>query len=238
MVLFKNEQVTLPLVAAEKSSRIRHPGFQTAVNLRHDTRPLFHQALIVVQKQHRRHRAAVLIHVPRQSQFRHVHPVGGSQKTAAPPVGAHQMAEHQKTPACVAHLLRALAFSLQQPVGVEARNQGGQLGVVKMLPLVGQAQKPVVCPDNVVAFRAEEYHWQRGVDHGVFGGGVHGACIVIQIPVYLPPSPAGALPAVQAQTGHNAQLHQGQLPGKSGGQRRKQNQADKIQPKTWLKQII
>ena len=79
------------------------------------------------------------------------------------------------------HLRGALAFALHQPVGVEARNQGGQLGVVQVLPLVGQLQEAVVGPDDVVALRAEEHHGQGGIDHGVFRGGVHGAGVAENI---------------------------------------------------------
>jgi len=83
---------------------------------------------------------------------------------------------------------------------------------------VGEVEEAVVGPDDVVALRAEEHHGQGGVNHGVFGGGVHVAGVAVQIFVQLPAAAHRGLAAVQGQQEHQSQLHQGQLPAEGGGQ--------------------
>ena len=128
------------------------------------------------------------------------------------------MAVDQEPPPRVGHLGGALVLALHQPVGVEAGDEGGQRAVIQVLPLVGQAEKALVGPDDVAALRAEEHHGQGGVNHGVFGGGVHVAGVAVQIFVQLPAAAHRGLAAVQGQQEHQSQLHQGQLPAEGGGQ--------------------
>ena len=148
------------------------------------------------------------------------------------------MAKDLKAPAGVLHLAGALVSALHQPVGVKAGDQGGQLGVVQVLPLVGQAQEAVVGPDDVVALRAKEHHGQGGVDHGVLSGGVHIAGVAVQILVDLPAAALGGLAAVEPQGGYHPQLEARQGPGEGGGQQREEGQAGEIQPEAGLQQLI
>ena len=243
MALLKDEQIPLPLVAAQDAPGVGHPALNAAVDLGHDGgavvfRQVFQQVLVVVQQQHGHHRTAGLKFISGEGQLGDIHPVGGGQKAAPPPVGTHQMSVDQKAPSAVFHLAGALAPALHQPPDIKAGNQRGQLGIVQMLPLAGELEKAVVGPDDVVALWAEEHHGQRGVDHSVLGCGLHIAGVAVQTFVDLPAPAPGRFPAVQAQAGHHRQLYAGQRPGEGRRQQSKDNQAQKVQSEAGLKQLV
>ena len=241
ILLVKDEEIALPLIAAEHTPRLGHPLVQAGVDLRHQGRALvlrqvFHQLVIVVQQQHGGHGTGGLILVPDEGELGHVHPIGRGQKAAAAAPGAHQMAEDQKPAAAILHLGGALVFALHEPPGVEAGDEGGQLGVEQVLPLAGELEKAVVGPDDVVALRAEDDHGQGGVGHGVFGGGVHRAGDVFQIAGDLPAAAIRVLPAVDRQGQDHGQFDHGQGDGEKSGDQGEQDQTDEIQLKAGLKQ--
>ena len=241
ILFIEDEEIALPLIAAEHTPRLGHPLVQAGVDLGHQGRALvlrqvFHQLVIVVQQQHGGHGAGGLILVPDEGELGHVHPIGRGQKAAAAAPGAHQMAKDQKPAAAILHLGGALVFALHEPPGVEAGDEGGQLGVEQVLPLAGELEKAVVGPDDVVALRAEDDHGQGGVGHGVFGGGVHRAGDVFQIAGDLPAAAIRVLPAVDRQGQDHGQLDHGQGDGEKSGDQGEQDQTDEIQLKAGLKQ--
>ena len=241
ILFIEDEEIAFPLIAAEHTARLGHPLVQAGVDLGHQGRALvlrqvFHQLVIVVQQQHGGHGAGGLILVPDEGELGHVHPIGRGQKAAAAAPGAHQMAKDQKPAAAILHLGGALVFALHEPPGVEAGDEGGQLGIEQMLPLAGELEKTVVGPDDVVALRAEDDHGQGGVGHGVFGGGVHRAGDVFQIAGDLPAAAIRVLPAVDRQGQDHGQFDHGQGDGEKSGDQGEQDQTDEIQLKAGLKQ--
>ena len=243
MPFLEQEEIALPLIPAEDPPGAGHPVLDPAVDLGHHVglvvlRQVLQQILIVVQQQHGGHGAGVLVLVPDLDQIGDVHPVGGGQKAAAPAAGAHQVAVDPEVPPGAGHLARALALALHQPMGVEVRDQGGELGVEKVLPLAGELEEAVVGPDDVAALRAEEDHGQGSVDHGVLGGGVHIAGIALQIPAELPAAAAGGMAAVQGQTDHHGQLDPCQRTGEGRRQQGEEDQTGEIQPEAGLEQLV
>ena len=96
ILLLKKEEIPVPLHPPQHPAGPVHPGVQAGVDFRVDggalvLREVFHQILIVVQQQHRRHRPAGLIAVPHSGQLGHIHPVGGGQKAAPPLAGPNQV---------------------------------------------------------------------------------------------------------------------------------------------------
>ena len=163
ILFFKNKEIALPLIPAQQSAGLGHPGVQTVVNFQGDVGALvvgevFGEILIVVNEQHCRHRTGGCILVPDQTELSDVHPVGGGQKASRTPAGTDQMSKDQKAPAAVGDLCGAFALAFHQPTGVKVGNQGRQLGIKEMFPLAGELQKAIVGPDDVVALRAEKDH--------------------------------------------------------------------------------
>ena len=165
IALFKEEEIAVPVIAAEETAGGGHPGGQTLVNLAEQGGAPgfvggFHRILIVVQQQHGHHRLRseeLLFH---GGVVGDLHPVSRGQRgrAAALLLGADQGAEDQETLGSQLHLPGTGALSLQEPPGIEAGDQGGELGVKEMVPLVGELEKPLVGPYDFVGVRLEEDH--------------------------------------------------------------------------------
>ena len=242
ILLLKDVVVPVPLHPAEHAVGVGHPGVQTGVDLGVDggalvLRQVFHQVLVVVQQQHRHHRAGGQILVPGLTQLGDVHPVGGGQEAAALVAGAHQVAVDHKPAAAEAHVVGTLVFALQQPPGVKAGDNGGELGVEEVLPVAGEAQEAVVGPDDIVALRTEDPHGQGGVDHGIFCGHIHVAGDIFNVLGDLPAALVAAGAGIQPQDQHHHSFQHRQRNGKQGGGQGKQDQDHKIQLHTGLEKL-
>ena len=242
VLLLEQEQVTVPLHSAEHAPGARHPGIQPGVDLGVDggslvLRLVLHQVLIVVQQQHRHHRAAPPELVPHLAELGHVHPVGGGQEAPLPARGPDQVSVHQKAAGTEGDLGGTLVFPLHEPAGIKIRDHAAQLGVEQVLLLPCQMEKTVIGPDDVVALRPEDHHGQGGVYHGVLGGHIHVPGDVLDVLGYLPPPPAAVLPVIQPQQDHHHGLRRRQIQAEKGGCRGKQDQTDEIELKAWLKHL-
>ena len=243
VLLLKEEEVPVPLHPPQHPAGPVHPGVQAGVDLRVDGGTLvlcevFHQILIVVQQQHRRHRPAGLIAVPYGGQLGHVHPVGGGEKAAPPLTGADQMPIHQKAASSKCHVAGALVLAFQKPAGIEAGDHGGQLGVKQVLPVVRQLEEAVVGPDDVAALRTEDDHGQWGVDHGILGGHIHCTGDVLNVLGHLPAALAEVGPVIQPQQGHHCQFQGRQGQAEQGGGQGKHHQTDEVELEAGLKQLM
>ena len=178
IALLKHHDIAFSLITAQNRTGSGHPVIQTGINFSQKSRTLivrkiFVQVIVVIDQQYRCNRTGVPILIPHLSKLSNLHPIGSSQKAASPPTGTHQIAEHHKFSRSNDYLMRTLIFSLHKPLGIKIRNNSGQLGIKYMLPLPSQPQKPVVAPDNIAAFRTENYHRQRCIHHGVLGCHIH-----------------------------------------------------------------
>ena len=82
VLLLKEKQVPLPLVAAEQASGLGHPFIQPVVDLSQDAgslilRQVLHQVLVIVDEQNGRHRPGGVEFVPYQAELGDIHPIGG-----------------------------------------------------------------------------------------------------------------------------------------------------------------
>ena len=242
MLLVKEEEVTLPLVAAEHTTGLGDPGVQPVVDLGQDGGPLrlgevLHQVLIVVDEQHGGHGPGGPIDVPDLGQLGDVHPVGVGQEAAAPLAGADQVAVDPEAAACVLHLAGGGLLALAEPVGVEIGDHGGQLGVKHMLLLAGELEETVVGPDDLLTLRTEDHHGDGGIHHGILAGHVHIVCYAVQIFADLLPAAVGILAVIEDQGQHHHQLQPRQRRGIDGGEEGKQGQTDEIQLKAGMEEL-
>ena len=244
IALFKEEEIAVPVIAAEETAGGGHPGGQTLVNLAEQGGAPgfvggFHRILIVVQQQHGHHRLRseeLLFH---GGVVGDLHPVSRGQRgrAAALLLGADQGAEDQETLGSQLHLPGTGALSLQEPPGIEAGDQCGELGVKEMVPLVGELEKPLVGPYDFVGVRLEEDHGQGRVEHSVPAGRVHVGRHRVDISKHLLFAKAVAAAKIEVENDDHDPLHHGQRHGKQSGGGSKKDQAGEIEPQTGLQQV-
>ena len=246
ILLLKDEQIALTLIAAQQTAGARHPGVQTGVDFGQKVRPLVirqvlhHQILVVVDDEDGCHRPGCFIHVPDLAHFAHIHPVGGGYEAAAAAPGAGKLAKNQIPPAAEGDLVGMGALALHDPAGLKAGDDRRQLALIELVAalLAGELEKTVVGPDDLAALRAEHEHGQRSLGHGVLGGNIHAAGHVIQILADLPAAAASALPVIQRQRQNDHKLSPRHGQGITGHQSREENQHDKIDPQIALQKLI
>ena len=173
MLFRQQQQIAVAVVLAQKPLRARHPRADLFVDLREHRRARrlgagLHQLLVVIEHEHGHDGAVLLALFPELVLLGHVHPIGQREKSArtAAATRMRETAEHAEVPVVDDDRFRALALSLQQPLGGEAGQRILQPVIEQILPHARELEEALVAPQHLLRIGPEDHHGKGGREHG------------------------------------------------------------------------
>ena len=234
VLLLKQEQVPVAVVAQQQSAGARRPCVHLLLQRSQQRRALvfragLHQLLVVIHHQDGQQGLCQLQRLAHLLRLGDVHPVGGGQRglLAALRLRAAQSAEHPVDAVVPAELLRILPLALYEPAVGEIGDHRVHRRLEYFLLLGGELHEHIVAPQDLAGGHVEHQHGQRRVQHVAGAGGVHTAGHPIHI------LPHGGLRHFRAAPPHQNDQHghrrlrqrQQRLKGHGNGHERDQTQA-------------